>query len=350
MAWKETVAALGMAAALTCGPAGARVAAEPAQPEGASPDLLQELKAVRHRIAYETWRDGNWEIYLTNADGSNTVNLTKTPDVDELYPKASPDGRRIAFVADEGKGKEKTRNLYVMKADGTGRTKIADNAREPCWSADGKTLAFLKGEFSRFELMDFATKGIFLYDLKSGQVRPHPNAAIQHLYCLNWTPDGAWFVATVHGGMGFKHAILALEAGGDKVFDLKLEGCRPDLSPDGKKIAWGHGDWCIGVADLDLSGPAPRVSGIRNAVEGKDPMKTYHGDWSPDGRYLAFSYGDKLSGKTVGGAPELPGVKAPGWNICVADAAKKNRWVAITLDGASCKEPGWVPVREGGTK
>jgi dipeptidyl aminopeptidase/acylaminoacyl peptidase len=338
--------ALGCAGVLaSIGAAGGAFAAAPAQPEGATPELLQELKACRHRIAYETYRDGSWEICVSNADGSKPVNLTKTPDVDELYPKASPDGRRIAFVADEGKGREKTRNLYVMNVDGTGRAKVADNAREPCWSADGRTLAFLKGEFSRFELMDFATKGIFEFDLKGGPVRPHPNAAIQHLYCLNESPDGRWFVATVHGGMGFKHAILALEAAGDKVFNLELEGCRPDLSPDGKRIAWGHGDWCIGVADLDLSGPVPKASGIHNAVEGRDPMKTYHADWSPDGRYLAFSYGDKLEGKTVGGAPELPGVKAPGWNICVADAAKKNRWVAITLDGASCKEPDWVPVR-----
>ena len=59
MAWKETVAAVAMTAPLAFGPAVARVAAEPAQPEEASPDLLQELKAVRHRIAYETWRDGN---------------------------------------------------------------------------------------------------------------------------------------------------------------------------------------------------------------------------------------------------------------------------------------------------
>src|SRR5262245_48704256 len=52
-----------------------------------SKDLLTELKSYPHKIVYESNRDGNWELYLVNADGSDPVNLTRTPDVDELYPK-----------------------------------------------------------------------------------------------------------------------------------------------------------------------------------------------------------------------------------------------------------------------
>lgn len=316
------------------------------QPEGATKELLQQLRTYHHKIVHETNRDGNWDLVLVNADGSNPVNLTRTPDVDELYPKASPDGTRICFAVDEGKGDAKVRNLYVMKVDGTGRIKIAENSREPCWGSDGKSIAYLKGEFDRFTYSDFATKGIFIYDLATGQTREHPNRKIHHLYTLNWSPDGNWFVATVHGGMGFKHGILALEAAGDGVFDLGLEGCRPDLTSDGKKLAWGHGDFAVGVVDLDLTGPKPRVSGHHNAVESKDPIETYHADWSPDGRYIAFSLGPKVKGRSLKGLPEFPGIEAPGWNLCVADASQKNRWVALTLDGKSCKEPDWVVVKE----
>lgn len=318
------------------------------QPKEATPALLQELKAYPHKLAYETHRDGNWEIYLVNADGANPINLTRTPEVDELYPKASPDGTRICFVADEGKGETKSRNLYLMNIDGSKRRKIADNAREPAWSADGNSIAYLPGEFKRFAIEDYATKGIVVLDLKTGQTREH-HPAIQHLYCLNWSPDENWFVATVHGGMGFGHAIVAIQANGTNVYNLGLEGCRPDLNPEGKKVAWGHGDYAIGVANLDFSLPIPKASGIYNLVQSKDPMKTYHADWSPDGRYIAFSYGDKLEGKTKN-IPELPGVEAPGWNICVADTMQSNRWVVITVDGASCKEPDWVYIRPGASK
>ncbi|HEV3029093.1 MAG TPA: hypothetical protein VG457_16060 [Planctomycetota bacterium] len=315
-------------------------------PQGSPEELLKELKAVRHKIVIESNRDGNWDLWVMNADGSNPVNLTKTPDVDELYPKVSPDGTKICFCADEGKGEEKVRNLYLMDADGGKRTKIADNSREPCWNADGTKIAFLHGEFDKFSYSDFATRGIFIYDLGSGQIRQHPNKKIEHLYTLNWSPDGKWFVATVHGGMGFKHGILALEAEGDGVFDLNLGGCRPDLSPDGKQIAWGHGDYAIGVADLDFSSIPPKATNVHNIVESKDPMETYHVDWSPDGKYVAFSYGPKHQGKNLKGLlPEFPGVEAPGWNTTVADVSKKNTFVQVTNDGKSCKEPDWMFVK-----
>jgi len=315
-------------------------------PQGSPQELLKELKSVRHKIVIESNRDGNWDLWVMNADGSNPINLTKTPDIAEVYPKVSPDGTKICFCADEGKGEEKVRNLYVMDADGSKRMKIADNSREPCWSGDGTKIAFLLGEFDRFSYSDFATRGIFTYDLATGQIRQHPNKKIEHLYTLNWTPDGKWFVATIHGGMGFKHGILALEAEGDGVYDLNLGGCRPDLSPDGKQIAWGHGDYAIGVADLDFSSIPPKATNVHNIMESKDPMETYHVDWSPDGKYVAFSYGPKHQGKNLKGLlPEFPGVEAPGWNTTVADVSKKNTFVQITTDGKSCKEPDWMFVK-----
>ncbi len=92
-----------------------------------SEDLRSELKAYPHKVVFETNRDGNWELYLVNADGSSPVNLTQTPTIDELYPKPSPDGTRIAYLADQGAGEHRVRNVYVMNSDGTDRVKIADN-------------------------------------------------------------------------------------------------------------------------------------------------------------------------------------------------------------------------------
>ena len=224
-----------------------------------------------HKIVYETNRDGNWELYLCNADGSNPVNLTSTKDVDELYPKPSPDGTKICFVADEGKGDAKVRNIYYMNSDGTAASRSPTMAASRAGAPTGTKIAYMKGEFEKFTYSDFATKGLFIYDLKTGKTREHVNNKLHHLYTLNWSPDGKWFVATVHGGMGFSHTILAIEADGDKVFDLKLEGCRPNISPDGKKVCWGHGDYCAGVADLDLSGPTPKAINVHDVVESKDP-------------------------------------------------------------------------------
>jgi len=316
-------------------PRPARVAAE---------DLAAELKRVPFQIVFETFRDGNWELFRVNADGSRPTNLTRTPKINEMYPHVSPDGSKVSFVVDEEEAGRKVRNVYVMNLDGSGRRLVARNAREPFWNPAGTAVIYVKGESDKFSILDYVTRGIFTFDLAAGRETEHPNHAIHHLYNPSITPDGKWYVSTVHAGMGYGHAILALESDGNRVVNLKLPGCRPDVSPDGRKVAWGADDFTIRVGDLDFTGPEPKVIHPRDVVKSRKPMETYHVDWSPDGKYLAFSRGP--THKHLGPAPEMVGVEAEGWNICVADAAATNRWVAITTDGQSNKEPDWMPARK----
>ena len=307
-------------------------------------ELAEELRHVPFKIVYETWQDNNWELFVATADGSQLVNLTKTPDINELYPHASPDGTKISFVCDEGEGTAKIRNVYFMNLDGTGRTQVATNARQACWSPDSKAIAYLKGEVEKFTYTDYATKGIVIYDLATATHRQHPNQDLMHLYNPCWSPDGKWFVSTVHAGMGYKHGILAIQAESTGVYDLKIPGCRPDVSPDGKRIAWGASDWALRVGDLDFSGDVPKVQNARDVFTSEKPMKIYHVDWSPDGKYLTFSRGPNK--KLLGLIPEIVGVKAKGWNIGVADVNATNRWMPITSDGNCNKEPDWIPLEK----
>ena len=307
-----------------------------------SPKSELNLKEIPFKIVYETYRKTNgkenWELYLINADGSNPVNLTRTADVDEMFPHVCPDGTRICFIADEGAEKSKVRNVYYMGIDGSGRVKVADNARQPCWSPDGKTIAYLKGEFERYSIKDNATGGLFFYDIDTGKHRRHPNRELHHIYAICWSPDGNWFLATVHGGMGFKHAILAFEADGTRIFDLTkygVTGCRPELTLDGDRITWNLSDWDLCTGNIDLTSGAPRVSDARRVLKCRKEYKAYHTDFSPDGRYVAFSHGPK-GNAMVGG-------KAPGWNICLSDLTT-GKWVEITSDGNHNKEPDWVPI------
>ena len=303
------------------------------------------MKSVRFAIVYETWQGGNWELFTVKADGSKPVNLTRTPKVNELYPHVSPDGTKIVFSVDAGQGKDQTRSVYYMNVDGTGRTLVARNARQACWKGDGTAIAYLKGlSEKKFDYRDYATKGIFVYDLKTKTTREHVNKKIHHLYNLCWSPDGKWFLATIHAGMGYKHAILAIEADGQRVFNLGINGCRPDISPDGKQVTWGQSDWALCAADLDLSGPKPTLTNKRQVVTSKKPIKIYHSDWSPDGKYIAYSTGPTK--KRLGLVCEIVGMRADGWNVAVADASGKDRTVVITRDGKSNKEPDWAPVRE----
>jgi len=310
----------------------------------ADEQLRDELKQVPYKIVYETYRGNNWELFLVHADGSHPVNLTRTDDVDELYPHASPDGTKICFVADERRGGSKVRSVYYMNLDGSGRTLVARNARQPFWNPAGTVIAYLKGESETFTYSTIATRGLFFYDLATATHRAHPNSELCHLFGVCWSPSGQWILATAHGGMGYRHAIVAIEVAGQGLFNLGIPGCRPEVSPDGKRIAWTPSDWALRVARLDHTGPVPRVTGGRDVVISEKPIKVYHIDWPPGGNYVAFTRGP--AGKRLGQAPEGVGIRAQGWNICVADLRHVNRWVEITTDGNCNKEPDWVPLKK----
>jgi len=307
-----------------------------------------DLKDIPFKILFETYRrtDGkeNWELYRMNADGSEPVNLTNTPDQHEMYPHASPDGTKISFVIDEEIGRSMLRNVYYMNIDGTQRVKVARNARQPCWSPDGKSIAYLKGEYERYSTREYATSELFIYDLKTGEHRPHPNTALHHIYAICWSPDGKWFLAAIHGGMGYSDTILAIEANGSGVFDMLqwgVKGCRPDISRYGKKLVWGETDWELCLADIDFTPPVPRVDNIQKVVKCLTAAKVYHVDISPDNKYIVFTFGPFEGGQQVGG-------KARGWDICVSDLSGK--WVKITADGSHNKEPDWVPIPAASTQ
>jgi Tol biopolymer transport system component len=322
--------------------------------------LRELLQPLGFKIAYESYADGNSDILVMNADGSDPVKLTQTPTEQEHYPQVSPDGSKICFVSDVGEGRDTVRSVYVMDMDGNNRKKVADHAREPFWSPDGKVIGFLPQEFPKFDVIDFSTKGMSFYDLATGKIAPHVNSGkLHHLYNPNWSTSGKWIVATVHAGMGYGHAILLIEAHGNKIIDLKIPGCRPCFSPDGKQVAWGAEDHDLAAAPIDLEADQPAVG--KWSVRIKDEQnKIYHVDWSPDSQFLAFSRGPDSGGDptkpgTHQAAAEIHGVYAKGWNICVVkvdraadlnlDKATEADFLILTTNGLSNKEPAWFRPR-----
>ena len=299
-----------------------------------------DLKAIPFKIIYEKYRetDGkeNWELFIMNADGSNATNLTRTPEVDESSPHASPDGTKVCFVADEGTGRNKVSNVYYMNINGTGRVKVADNAKDSCWGQDSNTIAYVKGEFERYASQAYGTKGLFFYDIKSGKHLQHPNKDLHHVHQICWSQDGNWFIATVHGAMGFRRAILAFPVDSTAVFDLTkygVTGCTPELSLDGRMVAWNKTDWDLCVGSIDLTSTIPRIRDIRKLVKCDEKFEVYNTDFSSDGQYITFDYG-----------PLFSGPKRLGWNICIGDL--NGMWVQVTTEGRDAN-PDWVPITKG---
>jgi Tol biopolymer transport system component len=102
------------------------------------------------KIAFERMSfgdpDATHDIYVINADGTNLTRLTKTPIPGgssilnyDLEPTWSPDGTKIAFVTNRDGNDE----IYIMKADGTEQTNFANmldtTGRSPDWGVQPAT-------------------------------------------------------------------------------------------------------------------------------------------------------------------------------------------------------------------
>ncbi len=74
------------------------------------------------KIAYDSMRDGNRDIYVMNADfTTGETRLTTDPAEDE-HPTWSPDGRKIAFASWRIGGVWS--EIYTMYADGSNQTRL----------------------------------------------------------------------------------------------------------------------------------------------------------------------------------------------------------------------------------
>jgi Tol biopolymer transport system component len=143
--------------------AGSAFAVHP-RPKGATPQLVSLAVAYREcitnpKIAFQSNRDGNDEIYVMAANGSDQTRLTNDPAAD-TRPSWSPAGDKIAFTSNrDGNGE-----IYVMNADGTDVARLTNdpaNDRQPAWSTN-RRIAFTSDRTGNDEIftMDESGSGV----------------------------------------------------------------------------------------------------------------------------------------------------------------------------------------------
>ena len=97
-------------------------------------------------------RDGNYEIYAMDIDGSNQQRLTSSPE-QKIFPVWSPDGGKIAYSVNSFSNRRAV--IHVMNSNGSDNTAItaADGRNEnPCWSPDGSKIVFQSERDGNFEI------------------------------------------------------------------------------------------------------------------------------------------------------------------------------------------------------
>lgn len=225
------------------------------------------------RIAFVASRDGNCEIYVMNADGSNQVNLTNS-DSDELYPSWSPDGSQIVFASDEVGGAE----LFVVNVASGARTKLTRSGllhNYPDWSPDGATIAFSGGNQPAGPE---SAHNIYLVDVDTG-LEEQLTVQGEVLFGPKWSPDGGSLTYFDNDG---PFTIWVVGSNGSGAMDV-TEGGFNSWSPDGSMIVFDRGgdeeDVDLYVMSFDGE-PRPLVD---------SPAFDTLPAWSPTGDLILFS-------------------------------------------------------------
>ena len=224
--------------------------------------LLTVNVDAQARIAFASNRDGNFEIYVMDADGGNQRRLTNNPGND-VSPSWSPDGKRIAFSSD--RDKPGNSEIYVMDADGQNEQRLTNDPNEdqyPSWSPDGKRIAFSARREGHFESDFGITDEIYVMDA-NGENQQRLTENRQYDWYPSWSPDGKRIAfSSDRKGDLQNFEIYVMDADGEnqqRLTENRAGDQWPSWSPDGKRIAfYSNRDENAEIYVMDADGGNPQ--------------------------------------------------------------------------------------------
>jgi Tol biopolymer transport system component len=198
-----------------------------------------------------------------------------------VYPGAgnsvSPDGKTVVFAAGTATYGP---NLYAVPVEGGEPKQIAGMGTYPCWSPDGKWIAYLHQDD-----MDKDRPAIYKISPDGREVlRISGQSDYVWQGGIGWSPDSRWiaYFSRMAGGPQGSLRLISTEGGAARqICQVSDVSSHSDVSwsPDGQQLAFVSGGkiWVVPAS----GGEPVEVKTDVDAAAGKL-------DWSPDGRKIAF--------------------------------------------------------------
>lgn len=281
----------------------------------------QALTSSNTKIVFQSSRDGHYQIYAMNGDGSGQTRITNS-EWDEQDPNWSPDGRKIVFVSTR-LNEEFRSQIFVMNADGSNQTAITVNLgmedRYPRLSPDGNWVAF--------DRWDGKNLDIFKIHINGGSLTRLTEQLLDDNHPV-WSPDGTKILFQSARDGGIFH-LFTMNIDGSNVTRLTnttMDDGEPQWSPDGTKILFERGSG-TDFSTFDLY--------VMNA-DGTNPVRLINDEvcdieavWSPDATKIAFTRAAVDSGH---------------FEVFVIDSTGNGLTRLTDAEGEN-RTPSWQPLR-----
>jgi serine/threonine protein kinase/Tol biopolymer transport system component len=219
------------------------------------------------KIAFQSNRSGDIEVWTCDADGSNCLQLTAFGGAQCGTPRWSPDSRWIALdAAVEGEA-----GVYVIPADGgTPRQLGSGTGGVPSWSADGRWVYFSSDRSGRIEIWKMPAAG--------GQTEQVTHAGG---FASSNSPDG-------------RYIYYIKQPGPPGLFRMPATGGEEEMVVPSAMVNWAS----VGVSAKGVYFVADRSLQFFDAATGKiSTLAAVPVTWgltvSPDDRYVVWAQIDR---------------------------------------------------------
>jgi TolB protein len=243
------------------------------------------------RVAYQSTRTGNEEIWILDLKTNQELNLTKHPSMD-ILPAWSPDGQEIAFLSK----RNGTTDIWIANADGSGppeQLSIGDITIPSVvwavslsvrWTPDGKSIGFV--------LPDIEGPSLWMIDRHGGT---KAESLYPGVLRFDWYLDRHRIVYTTMAGARMELRAANLQTG-EEVLLYTGPHTEMILAPDGNSLALvqsaSHFDQALFLLELEVpataSGLPKPVGDVKRITDGQGRWHVHNGSWSFDGTRIVY--------------------------------------------------------------
>ena len=227
------------------------------------------------RIVYASNTGGLYDLWIVNADGSNSHRLTESTGEANIFPTVSPDGRYIVFSSD----RTGSNNIWRIDADGRNPIQLTHGINEyhSSFSSDGQWVFYESGQ--KFEVRKIPINGGDSVLVIGGPSSGHPVVS----------RDGSLVAYTYYDEQQKDPWRLGV---------MRLDG---KVLMKSFPQPFRCFTWTPGTQSLTYIVGTNTISNLwQQSLDDKRPSqltdfkekRLYWFDWSPDGKYIALARGE----------------------------------------------------------